>query len=146
MQHLLPQQTANPDALEIRSLGRELSLLGQHHGTANRLKPGECWLKFPASAAPIQQKVLEDMQARLEMPVNGMINRYHVGQHLFSIGTFYSNLGNTVHDLASRITKLGRDALALLEKWDLAEPADDINGRNGYMVLSPGSFSTIFGA
>src|SRR6266850_5742615 len=26
--------------------------------------------------------------------------------------------------------------LALLERWDLAEPADGINGRNGYMVLT----------
>jgi uncharacterized protein (TIGR02391 family) len=81
--------------------------------------------------------LLEDMHARVEHPVNGMINRYHVGENLFSIGAFHhSGSGNTAHDVASRNTRLGRDALALLEKWDLAEPADGINGRNGYMVLT----------
>jgi hypothetical protein len=55
------------------------------------------------------------------------INRHHVEDNLFSIA---------VHDLAPRITKPGREALALLEKWDLAEPADGINGMNGYMVLT----------
>jgi len=39
-----------------------------------------------------------------------------------------------VHDLANRINRVGRDAFALLEKWELAEPADDMNGRNGYVV------------
>jgi uncharacterized protein (TIGR02391 family) len=80
--------------------------------------------------------LLEDMQARLENPVNGMVNRHHVGTNLFSVGAFHSNSGNSVRDLANRIDKLGRDALALLEKWDLAEPADDMNGRNGYVVLT----------
>jgi hypothetical protein len=30
--------------------------------------------------------LLEDMQARLEQPINGMLNRHHVGRNLFSIG------------------------------------------------------------
>jgi uncharacterized protein (TIGR02391 family) len=82
--------------------------------------------------------LLEDMQARLESPMNGMANRHHVATNLFSIGAFYSSSGNTadVRDLANRIDKRGRDAFALLERWDLAEPADDINGRNGYIVLT----------
>jgi uncharacterized protein (TIGR02391 family) len=82
--------------------------------------------------------LLEDMQARLESPINGMANRHHVGTSLFSIGAFYSSDGSavSVRDLAIRIDKLGRDAFALLERWELAEPADDINGRNGYMVLT----------
>lgn len=49
---------------------------------------------------------------------------------------FHSNNGKTVHDLANRINRVGRDAFALLEKWELAEPADDMNGRNGYVVLT----------
>jgi hypothetical protein len=79
--------------------------------------------------------LLEDMQARLESPINGMANRHHVGTNLFSVGAFYSSDGSAVrvHDLATRIDKLGRDAFALLERWELAEPADDINGRNGYI-------------
>ena len=54
----------------------------------------------------------------------------------FSVGAFHSNNGKTVHDLANRINRVGRDAFALLEKWELAEPADDMNGRNGYVVLT----------
>ena len=82
--------------------------------------------------------LLEDMQARLESPIDGMANRHHVGTNLFSIGAFWSSDGSAVsrRDLATRIDKLGRDAFALLERWDLAEAADDINGRNGYMVLT----------
>jgi uncharacterized protein (TIGR02391 family) len=78
------------------------------------------------------------MQARLESPINGMANQHHVGTNLFSVGAFYSSDGSavSVRDLANRIDKLGRDAFALLERWELAEPADDINGRNGYMVLT----------
>jgi hypothetical protein len=82
--------------------------------------------------------LLEDMQARLESPIDGMANRHHVGTNLFSIGAFWSSDGSAVNrrDLANRIDKLGRDAFALLERWELAEAADDINGRNGYMVLT----------
>jgi hypothetical protein len=80
--------------------------------------------------------LLEDMQARLASPINGMLNRHHVGMNLFAVGTFHSSNGAVVRDLASRIDKLGRDAIALLERWDLAEPADDMNGRNSYVVLT----------
>jgi hypothetical protein len=80
--------------------------------------------------------LLEDMQARLQSPTNGMANRHSVGESLFSVGAFHSNNGKTVHDLANRINRVGRDAFALLEKWELAEPADDMNGRNGYVVLT----------
>ena len=41
-----------------------------------------------------------------------------------------------MRDLANRIDKVARDAFTLLEKWELAEPADDMNGRNGYVVLT----------
>lgn len=82
--------------------------------------------------------LLEDMQARFESPINGTANRHHLGTNLFSIGAFWSSDGSAVRvrDLAARIDKLGRDAFALLERWELAEPADDMNGRNGYMVLT----------
>ena len=88
--------------------------------------------------------LLEDMQARLEQPVNGILNRHHVGANLFSGGAFYSSNGSavSVRDLANRIERLGRDAIALLEKWELVEPADGINGRNGYMVLTEKGKST----
>src|SRR5689334_5781908 len=79
--------------------------------------------------------LLEDMQARLESPFLDMANRHHVGTDLFAVGAFYSSGGNNaqnVRDLANRIDKLGREALALLERWGLAEPADDMNGRNGF--------------
>lgn len=80
--------------------------------------------------------LLEDMQARLEHPTHGTANRDYVGSNLFSIGPFHSSNGSTPRDLAERIGKMGRSAFALLEKWDLAEPADGMNGRNGYMVLT----------
>jgi hypothetical protein len=37
---------------------------------------------------------------------------------------------------ADPCNKVAREAIALLERWGLAEPADDMNGRNGYMVLT----------
>jgi len=80
--------------------------------------------------------LLEDMQARLQNPINSMANRNHVGTNLFAVGAFYSSNGAVVHDLANRIDKADRDAFALLEKWELAEPDADMNGRNGYMVLT----------
>jgi len=80
--------------------------------------------------------LLEDMQARLQDPIASMVNRHSVGESLFSVGAFHSSNGRVVRDLANRINKVGRDAIALLEKWDLAEPADDMNGRNGYVVLT----------
>src|ERR1700758_3096901 len=80
--------------------------------------------------------LLEDMQARLENPINGMANRHHVGTNLFSMGAFHSSNGKAVRDLATRIDKVARDAFTLLEKWELADPADDMNGRNGYVVLT----------
>jgi uncharacterized protein (TIGR02391 family) len=86
--------------------------------------------------------LVEDMQERLTSPINGMANRDHVGTNLFSIGAFHSSNGNTVRDLANRINKAVRDAFALLEKWDLAEPADDINGKNGYVILTDKGKST----
>jgi uncharacterized protein (TIGR02391 family) len=87
--------------------------------------------------------LLEDMQGRLQNPINGMANREHTGTNLFSTGAFHHpGNGNTVRDLTTRINKVGRDAFALLEKWDLAEPADDMNGRNGYVVLTDKGKST----
>jgi uncharacterized protein (TIGR02391 family) len=86
--------------------------------------------------------LLEDMQARLASPINGMANREHVGESLFAVGTFHSSNGAVVRDLANRINKASRDAFALLERWDLVEPADDMNGRNGYMVLTDKGKST----
>src|SRR5262245_10394936 len=80
--------------------------------------------------------LLEDMQARLQDPIASMVHRHSVGVSLFSVGAFHSSNGRVVRDLANRINKVGRDAIALLEKWDLAEPADDMNGRNGYVVLT----------
>ena len=79
--------------------------------------------------------LLEDMQARVQNPVIGMANRDSLAESLFSVTAFHSNPAN-VHDLANRINKAGRDAFGLLEKWDLAEPADGMNGRNGYVVLT----------
>jgi hypothetical protein len=80
--------------------------------------------------------VLEDMQARLQNPIIGMVNRHSVAESLFSAGAFNSSNGRVVQDLANRINKVGRDAIALLERWDLVESADDMNGRNGYVVLT----------
>ena len=86
--------------------------------------------------------LLEDMQARLESPINDMANRHHVGESLFAVGAFHSSNGAVVRDLANRVNKAGRDAFALLERWGLAEPADDMNGRNGCVVLTDKGKST----
>src|SRR5438552_393447 len=47
-----------------------------------------------------------------------------------------SSDGRKNQELADRLNRAGRAAFALLEKWDLAEPAPGMNGRNGYMVLT----------
>jgi uncharacterized protein (TIGR02391 family) len=78
--------------------------------------------------------LLEDMQARLGQPVMGMLNRNSVAEGVMSVGSFQSI--RDPRELAARINKAAREAIALLERWNLAEPADDINGRNGYMVLT----------
>jgi uncharacterized protein (TIGR02391 family) len=76
----------------------------------------------------------EDMQARLENPITGMLNRNSVAEGVMSVASFHSM--QNPRDLATRINKAAREALALLERWGLAEPADGMNGRNGYMVLT----------
>ena len=75
--------------------------------------------------------LLQDMQARLESPINRMANQHQLGTNLFSEGGFYSSAKSAVRvrDLAARIDKLGRDAVALPRRWEFAEPADDINAR-----------------
>ena len=71
--------------------------------------------------------LLEDMQARLGQPIMGMLNRNSVAESVMSVGSFQSI--RDPRELAARINKAAREAIALLERWNLAEPADDINGR-----------------
>jgi hypothetical protein len=78
--------------------------------------------------------LLEDMQARLENPIAGMLNRNSVAEGVMSVASFQSI--RDPRELATRINKAAREGLALLERWGLAEPADGMNGRNGYMVLT----------
>ena len=47
-----------------------------------------------------------------------------------------SSDGRKNQELADRLNRAGRAAFALLEQWDLAEPAPGMNGRNGHMVLT----------
>jgi uncharacterized protein (TIGR02391 family) len=79
--------------------------------------------------------LLEDMQARLANPLLGNALRDSLSNSLLSVATLHSNPMNT-RDLARKLDKAGRDAFALLEKWNLVEPDEGINGRNGYMVLT----------
>jgi uncharacterized protein (TIGR02391 family) len=76
--------------------------------------------------------LLEDMQARLDDPIAGMLNRNSVAEGVMSLASLRSI--RDPRELAPRINKAAREALALLERWGLAEPADGMNGRNGYMV------------
>ena len=78
--------------------------------------------------------LLEDMQARLSDPIAGMANREHLAGSLHPFG-FQPNPQQ--HDVINRLNRAGRNALALLERRELIEPADDMNGRNGYVVLTP---------
>jgi len=77
--------------------------------------------------------LLEDMQARLSDPIAGMANREHLAGSLHPFG-FQPNPQQ--HDVINRLNRAGRNAFALLERWELIEPADDMNGRNGYVVLT----------
>ena len=78
--------------------------------------------------------LLEDMRARLSDPVSGMAKRDLLSGGLFPLSVV--NDAQKMRDLIPKIDKAGKNAYALLEKWELIEPADDINGRNGYIVLT----------
>jgi uncharacterized protein (TIGR02391 family) len=84
--------------------------------------------------------LLEDMQARLENPIAGMLNRNSVAEGIMSVASF--QWMQSPREVATRINKPAREAIALLERWGLAEPADGMNGRNGYMVLTERGKST----
>jgi len=78
--------------------------------------------------------LLEDMQAREHDRIAGMANRDGLANSLSPFG-FRPNPQQ--HEVMNRLNKAGRQAFAQLERWDLIEPADDMNGRNGYVVLTP---------
>jgi uncharacterized protein (TIGR02391 family) len=77
--------------------------------------------------------LLEDMQAREHDPIAGMANRDLLAN---SFTPFSLPPNPQQHEVMNRINKAGRNGFALLERWDLIEPADDMNGRNGYVVLT----------
>lgn len=77
--------------------------------------------------------LLEDMQAREHDPIAGMAN-HDLLANSFTPFSFRPNPQQ--HEVVNRINKVGRNGFALLERWDLIEPADDMNGRNGYVVLT----------
>jgi uncharacterized protein (TIGR02391 family) len=85
--------------------------------------------------------LLEDMQARLKDPISGMANRGSLAESIISVGIYQSN-PQPMHEFAQRVNKAGREAFALLEKWGVAEAAEGMNGRNGYMVLTDKGKST----
>ena len=77
--------------------------------------------------------LLEDMQAREHDQIAGMANRDLLAN---SFTPFSFRPNPQQHEVMNRINKAGRNGFALLERWDLIEPADDMNGRNGYVVLT----------
>jgi uncharacterized protein (TIGR02391 family) len=83
--------------------------------------------------------LLEDMQARLKSPINGMASR-NIASGLLTASAVVTN--PNLHGLAGSLNKAGQRAFKLLEKWDLAEPADGQNGVNGYIVLTEKGKST----
>jgi uncharacterized protein (TIGR02391 family) len=83
--------------------------------------------------------LLEDMQARLKNPINGMASR-NIASGLLTAGAVAAN--PKLHGLASSLNKAGQQAFKLLEKWELADPADGQNGVNGYIVLTEKGKST----
>jgi uncharacterized protein (TIGR02391 family) len=77
--------------------------------------------------------LLEDMQARELDPIAGVAHRELLANS-FTPLSFRPNPQQ--HEVISRINKAGRNSFALLERWNLIEPAADMNGRNGYVVLT----------
>lgn len=77
--------------------------------------------------------LLEDMQAPEHDPITGMPNRDLLAN---SLTPFSFRPNPQPHEVMNRINKAGRDGFALLERWDLIEPTDDMNGRNGFVVLT----------
>jgi len=64
--------------------------------------------------------LLEDMQARLENPITGMVNRNSVAEGVTSVGSFQSI--RDPREFAVRINKTAREAIALLERWGQRNP------------------------
>ena len=79
--------------------------------------------------------LVEDMQARAQNPILSMASRENLAGGLMSVATLFSD-GRKNRELPDQLNRAGRGAFALLEKWELAEPAPGMNGRNGYMVLT----------
>ncbi len=78
---------------------------------------------------------VEYMQARAQNPILSMASRENLAGGLMSVATLSSD-GRKNRELPDQLIEQAGAPSALLEKWELAEPAPGMNGRNGYMVLT----------
>ncbi len=78
--------------------------------------------------------LLEDMQAR-ELSQIGKANRTSLGSQFETLLIQQSPQRNP-QEIIDRLNKVGRSAYAALEQCGLAEADDDLNGQNGYLVLT----------
>jgi uncharacterized protein (TIGR02391 family) len=79
--------------------------------------------------------LLEDMQARKLSPIGGKANRNSLGSQFEALLIQQSTQQNP-QEIIARLNEVGRSAYAALEQLGLAEADDDLNGQNGYLVLT----------
>jgi uncharacterized protein (TIGR02391 family) len=87
--------------------------------------------------------ILDVMQKRRRDPVRGMVNRDSAVTEMFRVGdpTLPSSMG--LRTLEKDLRAAFRKSFKLLEEWDLIEPADGENGKNGFLVLTERGMTTI---
>jgi uncharacterized protein (TIGR02391 family) len=85
----------------------------------------------------LAQSVLAAMQQRCKDPIGGMANRDGSVAELFSVSNQWGRTVMLEHQLKKSLAKELQVAFNLLEEWGFAEAAEGLNGKNGFMELTP---------
>jgi uncharacterized protein (TIGR02391 family) len=76
------------------------------------------------------------MQIRRSSPLLGLANRDSAVTELFSVGDPSLPSPVQLRELENKLHRAFRRSFKLLEDWELIEPAEGENGKNGYLVLT----------
>lgn len=85
--------------------------------------------------------IIEAMQQRRRDPVGGMVNRESAVTELFRIGDPTVPSPMQLRSFERDLRTAFRKSFKLLEEWNLIEPADGENGKNGFLVLTENGIS-----
>lgn len=88
------------------------------------------------TTAELAWAILESMQQRSGHPTEGMVNRNSAVGELFPLGSRQAENPMERRKLEKELERAFRSAFDLLEEWQLIEPAEGVNGKNGYLALT----------